>query len=238
MARRLFFVPEFRRGLAELHGEDAHHLTRVLRVEKGQKYELSDNHSVWLAEVETARKDLVSFRLMERVERPELPVRVTLYMALIKFERMEWVVEKATELGVEAIVPVQASRSEEGLERAAAKRVERWRKIALEASQQSRRVHLAQVEEPVKFREALASGAAIRLFADEAGGTPLLEALPAVRGPGTSIAILIGPEGGWTDGERQGARETGWTAVSLGPLILRAETAAVAALAVTGSAWH
>ncbi|MCC7497832.1 MAG: 16S rRNA (uracil(1498)-N(3))-methyltransferase [Bryobacterales bacterium] len=236
MARRLFFVPEFRRGMAELRGEEAHHLTRVLRVEKGQKYELSDNRSVWLAEVETARKESISFRLIEPVERPALPVRIVLYMALIKFERLEWAIEKATELGVEAIVPVGTSRSEDGLEKAAQKRLERWRKVAFEASQQSRRAHLARVEEPIKFAAALTSDANLRFFADETGGTPLANTWPPGRKQGTSIALLIGPEGGWTEAERQGAREAGWTPVTLGPFVLRAETAALAALAIAGSA--
>ncbi|MCX6622903.1 MAG: RsmE family RNA methyltransferase [Acidobacteria bacterium] len=238
MARRLFFVPEFRRGTAELHGEDAHHLTRVLRVEQGQKYELSDNQSVWLGEVETARKDLVVFRLLERLHREAPPARITLYVALIKFERLEWLIEKATELGVESIIPIQTARAEEGLERAAPKRVERWRKIALEASQQSRRIHLARVEDPARFRDALTADAPVRLFADETGGPNLLDALPPARDPSTPIAILIGPEGGWTDPEREAAHAAGWTSVSLGPLILRTETAALAAVTLAGNAWR
>lgn len=236
MARRLFFVPEFRRGAAELRGEAAHHLTHVLRVAPGQRYELSDNSSVWLAEVETARKELVSFRLIEAVERPQPRLKITLYAALIRFERMEWLIEKATELGADTIVPVATSRTEEGLEKAASKRVERWRKIAFEASQQSRRAQLAQVCEPVKLRQVLAVDPDVRLFADESGGVSLLSALPAEPAPGTSVAALIGPEGGWTEQERREAGESGWTAISLGPLILRAETAAIALLAVIGNA--
>lgn len=238
MARRLFFVPEFRRGAAELRGEAAHHLTRVLRVAPGQKYELSDNRSVWLAEVEAARGELVSFRLIEAVKRPEQRLRLTLYAALIRFERMEWLIEKATELGVDVIVPITTGRTEEGLEKATIKRLERWRKIAFEASQQSRRVRQARVEEPARFQQALRSEAEVRLFADETGGPALLRALPAEPAPGTSVAVLIGPEGGWTEEERRDARESGWTSVSLGPLILRAETAAIAALAITSGAWQ
>src|ERR1700727_2618121 len=112
MARRRFFVDQVRKGQAEITGENAPHLTRVLRVEAGQKFEITDNHRAWLASVETARKDLVRFNVLEELPAdPEAPF-VTLYLALIKFERFEWAVEKATELGVTRIVPVEANRSE------------------------------------------------------------------------------------------------------------------------------
>src|SRR5947209_1145971 len=139
MARRRFFVDEIRRGHAHVVGENAQHLVRVLRVEAGQRYEISDNRNVYLAEIETARKENVVFRTLERLPPSPSSARFELYAALIKFDRFEWIVEKATELGVTEIVPIEAARSERGLEKAAAKRVERWRRIALEASQQSRR---------------------------------------------------------------------------------------------------
>lgn len=226
MARRLFFVPEVRHGAAELRGDDARHLTRVLRVERGELYQISDNHGLYLAEVEAAHRELVSFRVVEKLAAPEPKAAITLCAALIKFDHFEWMIEKATELGVTRIVPVVAARSEKGLDRAAEKRIERWRRIALEASQQSRRPRLPEVFRPVSFREALATEAAVRLFCDEEGGAPLLEGLK----PGfSSAAFLTGPEGGWTQQEREAARE--WTRVSLGPNVLRAETAALAALA-------
>ena len=232
MARRRFFVPEIHGGTAALAGDDAHHLTRVLRVEKGQKYEISDNREVWLAEVETARRDLVTFRVLERVEATEPPVRMALYVALIRFERIELLVEKATELGVERIAFFDAERSEKGLDRAAPKRLERWRRIAREASEQSRRTRLPEVTGPLAFRDALDAAEGCRLLLDEApGGTPLLAALPADR-----VSVLGGPEGGWTDRERALAHEAGWRSVSLGPSILRTETAAIAALAVIHAA--
>ena len=111
MARRRFFVDQVRKGQAEITGDNAHHLTRVLRVEVGQKFEITDNQRAWLASVETARKDLVRFDVIEEIPAgPELP-SLTLYLSLIKFERFEWAVEKATELGVTRVVPVEANRS-------------------------------------------------------------------------------------------------------------------------------
>jgi 16S rRNA (uracil1498-N3)-methyltransferase len=166
--------------------------------------------------------------------------RIVLSAALIKFDHFEWMIEKATELGVAKIIPVIAARSEYGLERAAHKRVERWRRIALEASQQSRRAHLPEVDGPVDFRDALAVSATHRYVLDEdPSRPPLATLLPDKRQVSDEIAILIGPEGGWTDEERAAfGRGEGWTAVSLGPTILRAETAAIAALAFVSLSWR
>src|SRR5579863_7477302 len=100
MARRRFFVDRVHSGEAVIEGENAHHLTRVLRVQAGQKYEITDTQRVWLAEVKTARGNIVEFAVVEELEaNPELP-EATLYLALIRFERFEWAVEKATELAV------------------------------------------------------------------------------------------------------------------------------------------
>src|ERR1700722_11926643 len=119
MARRRFFVEEVRRGEAELQGEDAEHLTRVLRAETGQQYEICDGARLFLGEIVEARRRSGRFRIVEELAASEPELRIALLMSLIKFERFEWVVEKATELGVEKIVPVQAERSEHGLELAA-----------------------------------------------------------------------------------------------------------------------
>jgi len=228
MARRRFFVDEVRAGHAQIRGDDAHHLTRVLRVEPGQKYELSDNRDVYLAEVEAARKDLVSFAILSKIGSEEARVHITAVAALIKFDRLEWLIEKATELGVDTIVPFVAERSEKGLERAAEKRVDRWRRIAREASEQSRRARLPEISTLVPFAEALAPSADLKLALDEQpGGQPIL----AAAHESARIAILSGPEGGWTDRERAAIVESGWARVSLGPTILRAETAVIAAIA-------
>jgi len=226
--RRRFFVDEVRNGHAEIEGDDARHLTRVLRVEVGQRYEISDNRNVYLAEIETARKEHVVFRTLEKLEANAPGPRLILCAALIKFDHFEWMIEKATELGVGEIVPVETMRTEHGLERAAQKRIERWRRIALEASQQSRRAFLPEIAEPLTLREALETEAAQRIVLDEASNAPLVVAAGA-----DPIALLVGPEGGWTDEER--ALFGNWKPASLGPLILRAETAAIAALAVVGA---
>jgi 16S rRNA (uracil1498-N3)-methyltransferase len=236
MARRRFFVPEIRRGVAELTGPDAEHLVRVLRVEPGQLFEISDNRNVYLAEVETARKSVVSFRTVEAVESKPALLQTTLIASLFKFDHFEWMVEKTTELGVSTIQPVEAVRTERGLAQASVKRLARWERIALEASQQSRRDHLPRVERTIRLPQSLQTAADMRLLLDESSGTPILHCLPENRKAHPHIALLLGPEGGWTDEEREAASLAGWSSCSLGSTILRAETAAVAALAVLG-AW-
>jgi 16S rRNA (uracil1498-N3)-methyltransferase len=223
--------------MAELRGDEARHLTRVLRVEPGQRFEISDNREAWLAEIAEARGERVVFRTLEPIATAEIPLRITLCAALIKFDRFEWAIEKATELGVERIVPVETARSEHGLFQAAQKRAERWNRIARESSQQSRRVTAPGIAPVIRFDGALAENADYHYLLDEAAAAPLLQVLPAERPPGACAALLVGPEGGWTDAEREAATQAGWQAVSLAPLILRAETAIAASIAILMNAW-
>jgi 16S rRNA (uracil1498-N3)-methyltransferase len=240
MARRRFFVERIQDGRAALEGEAAEHLRRVLRAESGQVFEISDNRSVYLAEIEGFAKRDVRFRVLEQIPAEEPAVRLTLLASLIKFERFEWMIEKATELGVEAIIPVVAERSEKGLERAAARRLDRWRRIAVESSQQARRARLPEIHHCEDLLEALTIEGQRRFLLDEDRGLPsFLSALegPEARSPSDVVCLLAGPEGGWTVEERRAALAAQWVRVSLGPLILRAETAAVAALALVQGVW-
>ncbi len=234
MARRRFFVDRIHNDLADLTGDDARHLSRVLRAEPGQRYELSDNHRAYLAEISAVTAARVTFRVLEPLPTPPPSPHITLYAALIKFDRFEWLIEKATELGVARIIPVIADRAEKGLAAAAPKRIERWRKIARESSQQSRRVQVPEISPPQPLAATVADPGPYRFFLEEnPGAPPLLAALPA---EGDTFSILTGPEGGWTDRERAVASGAGWKPVSLGPNILRAETAAIAALAILSQA--
>jgi 16S rRNA (uracil1498-N3)-methyltransferase len=206
-------------------------------VQPGQQYEISDNRSAWLAEIVEARGARVLFRILEPIDTPPPPVRIALCAALIKFDRFEWIVEKATELGVESILPVEAARTEKGLFAASGKRAERWRRIARESAQQSRRATIPEILPAVRLSSALSQDADYRYFLDEAAAPPFLGALPATPHSSDRVAVLLGPEGGWTDEERRLAIDAAWRAVSLGPQILRAETAAAAATAVLTAVW-
>ncbi len=208
-------------------------------MEAGQRFEISDNQHAYLAEIEESRGERVIFRVLEPIADVAMPVRITLCAAIVKFDRFEWMIEKATELGVDRILPVDATRTEKGLFDASRKRSERWARIARESSQQSRRVQIPEILPAVRFERCLEhcqeQSAGHRFFLDEAAAPPLLREIPVERTD--SAAVLIGPEGGWTDAERQLAIAAHWQPVSLGPLVLRAETAASAAIAVILSAW-
>jgi 16S rRNA (uracil1498-N3)-methyltransferase len=237
VARRRFYVDSIQGGVAELHGEDARHLSRVLRAAAGQRYEISDGHSGWLAEIAEASAGRVVFRALEPVASPAIPLEITLCASLIQFAHFEWMVEKATELGVARILPVDAARSEKGLFEASRKRTERWTRIAHEAGQQCRRLRPPEILPAVAFERALATAAPFRYFLEEGEAPPLLLALPLDRPPGAQVAVVAGPEGGWTEPERRLAATAGWQPVSLSPMVLRAETAVAAALALLVGAW-
>lgn len=236
--RRRFFVEGFEEKSACLRGEAAHHLGRVLRAEAGQLYELSDGQCVWLARTERVGRGEIRFLLVERLAVPIALVRTELQLAIVKFDRFEWALEKATELGVDEIVPLAAERSEKGLLSAAAKRSERWKRILAESSQQARRLRIPVLRSVAKPGEAFrASKAPIRLLLSEReGARPLRELLePHAESRQTSepafVAIGIGPEGGWTEPEFASARAAGFEEAALGANILRTETAVCAAMA-------
>jgi len=230
-------VDAVRDGMAELRGEEARHLTRSLRAEAGRQYEISDSGSLYLAEIVEAHPGSVIFRVLEPLPISEPPVQITLLAALIKFDRFEWTIEKATELGVDRIVPVEAARTEKGLFAAAEKRRERWRRIARASSQQSRRLRAPEILPAARFRTAISERAEFRYVLEEETAPALLRSLPPDRSESSRVALLTGPEGGWTEAERELARSAGWLPVSLGSQILRAETAAIASVAIVWNAW-
>jgi 16S rRNA (uracil1498-N3)-methyltransferase len=214
-----------------MEGDAAHHLGTVLRAQPGQIYELSDGSAAWLARIESVGRNRVEFALLEQLPAPKPAADVTLLLSVVKFDAFEWAIEKATELGVTRIIPVAAVRSEKGLLAAAGKRSQRWKKILLEASQQSRRLRIPQLDELAKPTQAFASQASrFSLLLSERSDAPAIRtSLGNVKSATASLAI--GPEGGWTDDELIAARAAGFREASLGQLILRTETAVIAALA-------
>src|SRR6266436_6846120 len=158
--RRRFFVEKFQNGAAVLNGEAAHHLARVLRAEPGQLYELSDGESVWLARTQDIGRDAVEFALEERLPVLSPPLHIRLLLAIVKFDRFEWAIEKATELGADEIVPLAAERSEKGLVVASAKRAARWKRILAESAQQGRRLCIPGLRDAAKPLDAFRASAA------------------------------------------------------------------------------
>jgi 16S rRNA (uracil1498-N3)-methyltransferase len=234
--RRRFFVERFENQRTSMEGEAAHHLGRVLRAQPGQLYELSDGTAVWLGRIDVVERDRIDFALVEKIPGQDPQLKTTLLLSVIKFDAFEWALEKATELGATRIVPLAAARSEKALLAAAPKRAQRWKKILLESAQQCRRVQVPVLEELAKPESAFAApGDGVRVMLSELPDAPAIrEVLVGMRA--TAAVLAIGPEGGWTESEFAAARASGFREASLGKLILRTETAVVAALAVLGSA--
>jgi len=229
MTRRRWIADRVEGDRAFLLGPNANHLFRVLRVKVGQEFDVAADGVLRSAKVIFASHDQVEFELGTEVESAALP-QVTVYLSIFKFDRMEWALEKLTELGVSHVVPMIAQRTEEHLAKAAAKRVERWRKIAREASQQARRIAPPEIAEPVALKKAVSQEQGSRIVLSEVEEQASLKNVLAACKP--PLALAFGPEGGWSEMEIDLFKAAEWKSASLGHTILRAETAAIAAVAV------
>ena len=231
MADRFYLPDPPTTGVLALTGDEARHLARVARREVGDFVEVFDGKGRgFLARVDSIERDRVLLSVQDVLADRRPRIDLALFVAVPKGDRFDWLVEKATELGVSRLVPLKTERS---VVDPRATKIERLRRLAIEASKQCGRNQLPTVDETLDISKALRSeGHLTRLFAD-AGG------LPAPRWPmvasGSRVVLAVGPEGGWTDAERLLAREFGWTFVDLGPTRLRIETAAVAGSAIVFS---
>lgn len=232
MSRRRFIADEVETNRAALTGAHAAHLSRVLRARVGQEYDIALGDEVRRGTIISVADARVEFELGEFVETPR-ESSITLALAIFKFDRFEWAVEKCTELGVSRIVPVAARRTDPHLAKGAAKRVERWRRIAREASEQSRRLSVPEIADPLKLRDYLSLEKSPRkiLLAETESGIQLRDLCQNE----VETALAVGPEGGWSPEELGQFAEFSWQPASLGKTILRAETASIAALAILQS---
>jgi 16S rRNA (uracil1498-N3)-methyltransferase len=234
MARRRFIADEVSGDRAALVGEHADHLVRVLRARVGQDFDIAAGEAVRRGRITLAKEGRVEFDLGEEVSGGCL-IDITLVLAVFKFDRMEWAIEKCTELGVSRIVPVISRRTDAHLAAASAKRAERWQRIARQAAEQSRRDAPPEISTPIKLREALNLQTAVRIVLAESEERTLLRDVVKPDSEG-GVGLAVGPEGGWTEDELHSFRQAQWIAASLGNTILRAETAAMAATAIVASA--
>jgi 16S rRNA (uracil1498-N3)-methyltransferase len=230
MTRRRWIADEVSGTRAALVGTHAEHLSRVLRARIGQEFDITAGNKVHRGQITAITPDRVEFELGAEISTP-IPVHVTLVISIFKFDRMEWAIEKCTELGVARIVPTIARRTEAHLASAAARRVERWRRIALQSAEQSRRTSPPEISPPLKLKDVVVLPGSLRILLSESEAeTKLKDVLHPSNG---AVVLALGPEGGWTDEELQLFQEAGWISASLGSSILRAETAAIVSLALT-----
>jgi len=232
MTRRRWIADEVSGNIAALIGPHAEHLSRVLRARLGQEFDIATGDQVRRGRVTRVEPQRVELELGDLVQ-TATPALITLLLSIFKFDRMEWAIEKCTELGVALIVPVIAQRTEAHLPVAASKRVERWGRIARQAAEQSRRSSPPEISQPLKLKDAVSLAAEIRILLSESEQETTLKNV--IASPPGSIALAVGPEGGWTESELELFQRTGWISASLGSTILRAETAAIAATAIVVS---
>ena len=233
MTRRRWIADQMLNDRAVLLGKNAEHLARAMRAKIGQQFEIATPAGVRLGSITQIEPGRVTFSLSELAkETAAHQSKIHLYLAIFKFDRLEWAIEKCTELGASSIIPVIARRTDAHLAAAAQKRVERWRRIAHESAQQSRRDNPPDVYDPEKLDKILGEAPGRRIVLAETERDQQLAELPGAE---SEMSIAVGPEGGWTESEFSAFNQNGWIAVSLGPNILRAETAAIAALAIVQS---
>lgn len=250
MSRRRFYSPpeNFSDDGARvaLSREETQHLAGALRLAAGEEVYVFDGEGreFMCAVVDDARRGAgratLEVRAAVEPQCAESPLELTLCVALLKGEKFDLVVQKATELGVERVVPVETARADVRLSRGrggdagARKRVERWRRIAVEAAKQSGRARVPEVIEPLSLTDLLTKDSAggtdaksRRLIFAERGGHSLVKTVGAWGAKPARVAALVGPEGGWEDAEIDHATELGWEAVTLGGRVMRAETAGI-----------
>jgi 16S rRNA (uracil1498-N3)-methyltransferase len=231
MTRRRWIADEVSGNRAILTGNHAEHLARVLRARVGQEFDIATGLAVRKSRITSIAESRVEFELGEEVP-AATAAKITLALAVFKFDRMEWAIEKCTELGVARIVPVIAQRTDVHLAAATIKRTERWRRIARQAAEQSRRAAPPEIAAPVELPEALGLPGDVRIVLAESEAKALLRDVLESLPQEAEIVLAVGPEGGWTIEELQSFQQAGWTSASLGRTVLRAETAAIAATAI------
>jgi 16S rRNA (uracil1498-N3)-methyltransferase len=232
MTRRRWIADEVSGNRAALIGDHARHLSQVLRARVGEEFDISTGSEIRQGRVSEVYPDRVEFELGEVLAQPK-EAEITVGLSIFKFDRMEWAIEKCAELGVTRIIPVIAERTEKHLAAAAIKRVERWRRIAAQASEQSRRVSPPEISSPVKLGELIVVSGPNRIVLDENEREARLGDI--LHHETTSATLAFGPEGGWKPEEIELLKKSGWTSASLGPTILRAETATIAGVAIANS---
>jgi len=244
MTRRRFYAPEaaFDAKLASvmLATDEARHLREVLRLKVGDEVHVFNGAGrEFRCTIEDSRRDKARLKVVDEVTpaRPESPLRLNLTVALLKGEKFDLVVQKATELGVSKVTPVITKLADIRLrdESDATKRVARWQRIALEAAKQCGRAVVPQITNPVSFaslvKEARDQPSSYLMFS-ERDGQSLNETLSQLAAKPSELTALVGSEGGWVDEELETARAAGWTIITLGGRTLRAETAAIAVTAL------
>lgn len=249
MTSNRFFIQKakLQRSPILLTGEEHHHLHSVVRIKSGDQVWLFDeNGAEYLARVEYSAKNNTRLSVIERMEKKEPQVKIALAQSLIRTSRLECLLRKTTELGADRFLPVISKRSVVKLEGKIERKLERWTRIVREAAKQSGNTKVLTILPPKPLEEVLEeNGDDLKIFLNERDGTYLKEILLGGHDSlkqgmdiPSSVRVLIGPEGGWTEQEEHDILDHGFIAISLGPQTLRAETAAISCLVLINHFWN
>ncbi len=228
MSIPLIFTQKSEKEEAAINSSDAYHLKEVLRLKEGDKIFISDGERKFLAVIVSLTRDGGKVRRVKEVETPSLRGEILLFQALLKGKKMDFLVQKATELGVDYFYPTIFKRS---VAKPKVGKVERWERIVKEACKQSGRHYLMKITSPLHLKEALESAGdceTLICFAEGEKGVNLSEHIKR----GSRVALFFGPEGGFEEDELEMIKKAGGKIASLGPLILRAETATIAGVSL------
>ncbi len=242
MTANQFFVPSLPPGAARivLEAGEHRHLARAARVREGETVWLFDGSGRRaLARVVRVGEERTALDVL-RTEETEAPrTRILLAPCLVEAKKFETILEKAAEIGCSDVVPVVSVRSLRTPGERTERKLERWRRIAREAAKQCKSPLLTEVHPPRPLRDLLREPPAERrLFLSEHGGRPLRDVVAGPEAGPRSAVLLVGPTGGWTEGEEKDIRAAGYEAVSLGPRILKSETAALAGVFLIVHHWN
>lgn len=243
MTSNRFFIekPEIDSSYIFLSGDEHHHLNHVVRIKTQEKVWLFDEQGTsYLARVEEIGREKTRLLILKKVTQKRPRLNIALGQALLRSKKMEFIIQKTTEWGIARFIPVVTQRSLIKIQTKSDKRIERWQRIAREASKQSGQVFSLSIEAPVPLTPFLKERKEkIRLLLSENQGKALKNILIQYQeNVPSSVLILVGPEGGWSDEEEQDILSHGYEAVTLGKQILRAETAALSSVALISHFWN
>ena len=246
MTSNQFYVPRIEAGATRiaLEGAEHRHAAKAARVRKGDSVWLFDAAgNRRLALVESVEKGRTILKLLEEASPEAFRVRLVLAQGLLQAKKMEFILQKASEIGISGFIPVETDRSLKASGDHGGNKAERWERIAREATKQSKGGAVPVVHPAERLKDLLARPApGLRIFLSENGGKPLscilVEGGNGKSPPAPEVTIFVGPEGGWTEAEEKTFREAGCEAVSLGRRILKAETAAIAGVAMIAHFWN
>ncbi len=246
MTSNRFFIQkkQIKTPRAVLTGNEHHHLSRVVRKKAGDMvYLFTENGENFTARIDEIDSSKTFLTILKKEPKNETGIKITLASSLVKSKSLELILQKSIELGVSCFTPVITERSVVNISGKTDKKVKRWNRIAVEASKQCRRTSLPVIEAPVPLNRLLEKcQSELKIFLDEKGGEYLKRLVFHQKNrkqkPPQSVIILIGPEGGWTQKEKQDIVHHGFKAVSLGANVLRTETAAIACVSIISHFWN